>query len=94
MTDAVRTETRGAILEITLDRPKANAIDLATSKALHAAFRRLKDDPALRVAILTGAGDRFFSAGWDLKAAASGEEAPDTDFGEGRDQYAIVAVPA
>jgi crotonobetainyl-CoA hydratase len=83
MSDAVRTETRGAVLEITLDRPKANAIDLATSKALHAAFRRLKDDPALRVAILTGAGDRIFSAGWDLKAAASGEEAPDTDFGEG-----------
>jgi crotonobetainyl-CoA hydratase len=83
MTDAVRTEARGAVLEITLDRPKANAIDLATSKALHAAFRRLKDDPALRVAILTGAGDRIFSAGWDLKAAASGEEAPDTDFGEG-----------
>jgi crotonobetainyl-CoA hydratase len=83
MTEAVRTEVRGAVLEITLDRPKANAIDLATSKALHAAFRRLKDDPALRVAILTGAGDRIFSAGWDLKAAASGEEAPDTDFGEG-----------
>jgi crotonobetainyl-CoA hydratase len=83
MTDAVRTEIRGAVLEITLDRPKANAIDLATSQALHAAFRRLKDDPALRVAILTGAGDRIFSAGWDLKAAASGDEAPDTDFGEG-----------
>jgi crotonobetainyl-CoA hydratase len=83
MGEAVRLERRGAVLEITLDRPKANAIDLATSKALYAAFRTLKDDPALRVAILTGAGDRIFSAGWDLKAAASGEEAPDTDFGPG-----------
>jgi crotonobetainyl-CoA hydratase len=83
MGEAVRLERRGAILEITLDRPKANAIDLATSNALHQAFRTLKDDAALRVAILTGAGDRIFSAGWDLKAAASGNEAPDTDFGEG-----------
>ncbi|MDQ0395399.1 enoyl-CoA hydratase-related protein [Labrys monachus] len=83
MTEAVKLERRGAVLEITLDRPKANAIDLATSKALHAAFRTLEDDPALRVAILTGAGERIFSAGWDLKAVAAGTEEPDTDFGEG-----------
>src|SRR4029453_12633881 len=80
MSDAVKLERRGAVLEVTLDRPKANAIDLATSKALHAAFRTLQDDPDLRVAILTGAGERIFSAGWDLKAAASGAEEPDTDF--------------
>jgi crotonobetainyl-CoA hydratase len=83
MSDAVKLQRRGAVLEVTLDRPKANAIDLATSKELHAAFRALHDDTALRVAILTGGGDRIFSAGWDLKAAASGEEAPDTDFGPG-----------
>jgi len=83
MTDAVKLHRRGAVLEITLDRPKANAIDLKTSKALYAAFRTLQDDDALRVAILTGGGERIFSAGWDLKAAASGEEAPDTDFGPG-----------
>jgi crotonobetainyl-CoA hydratase len=83
MSEAVRLERNGAILEITLDRPRANAIDLRTSKALHAAFRTLQDDPSLRVAILTGAGDRIFSAGWDLKAAAAGTEEPDTDFGEG-----------
>ena len=83
MTEAVKRERRGAILEITLDRPRANAIDLATSRALHAAFRELHEDPALRVAILTGAGERIFSAGWDLKAAASGDEAPDTNFGPG-----------
>ncbi|MDQ0467310.1 enoyl-CoA hydratase-related protein [Labrys wisconsinensis] len=83
MSEAVKLERRGAVLEVTLDRPKANAIDLATSRALHAAFRTLQDDPALRVAILTGGGERIFSAGWDLKAAASGAEEPDTDFGPG-----------
>jgi len=71
---AVRAERRGAVLEITLDRPKANAIDAATSRALAAAFAAFRDDPALRVAIVTAAGERFFSAGWDLKAAAAGPE--------------------
>ncbi len=72
----------GEILVVTLDRPKANAIDAPTSRALYAAFARLRDDPALRVGILTGAGERFFSAGWDLKAAAAGEP-PDADWGPG-----------
>jgi crotonobetainyl-CoA hydratase len=69
----VRADVEGQILVVTLDRPKANAIDVATSEALHAAFDRLRTDPGLRAGILTGAGDRFFSAGWDLKAAAAGE---------------------
>ncbi len=43
-------------------------------------FLNFRDDPQLRVAIITGAGEKFFSAGWDLKAAAEGE-APDADFG-------------
>ena len=72
----------GYILEITLDRPKANAIDAKTSFAMGEAFIAFCDDPELRVAIITGAGERFFSAGWDLKAAAEGE-APDADFGPG-----------
>ena len=79
---AVRTERRGRVLEITLDRPKANAIDAATSQALGEAFRDLAADDGLSVAIVTGAGERFFSAGWDLKAAAEGE-APDADQGVG-----------
>jgi crotonobetainyl-CoA hydratase len=80
---AVRTEVRGGVLEVVLDRPKANAIDRATGIELHEAFVRLRDDDDLRVAILTGAGERFFSAGWDLKAAAAGEEDTSTDFGPG-----------
>ncbi len=82
MSDPVRREVDGHVLVITLDRPKANAVDVATSQALYDAFAQLQDDPALRVAILTGAGDRFFSAGWDLKAAAAGE-AVDADHGPG-----------
>jgi crotonobetainyl-CoA hydratase len=82
MSAAVRTEVVDEVLVVTLDRPKANAIDMATSQALYSAFRRLEDDPALRVGVVTGTGDRFFSAGWDLKAAAAGE-AVDADHGPG-----------
>ncbi|PSK89626.1 crotonobetainyl-CoA hydratase [Murinocardiopsis flavida] len=82
MGDAVRTTAADGVLTITLDRPKANAIDVATSRELYAAFARLRDDDALRVAVVTGAGERFFSAGWDLKAAAEGE-AIDADHGPG-----------
>jgi crotonobetainyl-CoA hydratase len=80
--DPVRTQVEGQTLIVTLDRPKANAIDVTTSRALYAAFDRLRQDPDLRVGILTGAGDRFFSAGWDLKAAAAGEGV-DADHGPG-----------
>ena len=69
----VHTEVRGATLIVTLDVPKANAINVATSMELYETFARLRDDTALRSAVLTGAGERFFSAGWDLKAAAEGE---------------------
>lgn len=78
---AVTLERRAAVLIITLDRPKANAIDVATSLELYAAFKSLNDDPALRVGIITGTG-RFFSAGWDLGAANDGE-AVDADHGPG-----------
>lgn len=78
---AVTLEPRGGILIITLNRPKANAIDVATSNELYAAFKTLNDDPALRVGIITGTG-RFFSAGWDLGAANDGE-AVDADHGPG-----------
>ena len=78
---AVNLEYRDGTLIITLDRPKANAIDVATSLELYAAFKTLNDDPALRVGIITGTG-RFFSAGWDLGAANDGE-AVDADHGPG-----------
>lgn len=82
MSEVIRTPRDGAVLEVTLDRPKANAIDAATSRRMGEVFAAFRDDPELRVAIVTGAGERFFCAGWDLKAAAAGET-PDTDFGAG-----------
>jgi len=80
--DSVYTEKRGSVLQVTLDRPKANAIDVATSRALGDVFARFRDDPDLRIAIITGAGEKFFCPGWDLKAAADGE-AVDSDYGVG-----------
>ncbi len=80
--DVVRTRRDGAVLEVTLDRPKANAIDAATSREMGRVFAAFRDDPALNVAIVTGGGEKFFSAGWDLKAAAAGEAA-DSDYGLG-----------
>lgn len=82
MNDVVQTRRDGSILEVVLDRPKANAIDLATSRMLGEVFREFRDDPELRVAILATAGEKFFSAGWDLKAAASGDSV-NGDFGVG-----------
>ena len=82
MSEGIETITDGSILEVRLNRPKANAIDLATSRRLNDIFSAFRDDPQLRVAIVTGAGDRFFSPGWDLKAAAAGEES-DEDWGVG-----------
>ncbi len=83
MTDnPIRTRREGGVLEVVLDRPKANAIDLTTSRAMGAVFADFRDDPELRVAIVTGGGEKFFCAGWDLKAAADGDEV-DSDYGVG-----------
>lgn len=87
MGDAVRFEQHGHVLEVTLDRPKVNAIDIVTSRQLGAAFCRLRDDPELRVGIVTAAGEKVFSAGWDIKAAQSGEEVGkwwEQDYGPGK----------
>ena len=72
----------GGIWEISLNRPKANAIDLATSRKMGEVFMAFRDDPDARVAILRAEGDKFFCAGWDLKAAADGD-AVDGDYGIG-----------
>lgn len=83
MTDTpIKTERRGHVLEVTLDRPKANAIDLATSRIMGEVFAAFRDDAELRVALLTAAGEKFFCPGWDLKAAAAGD-AVDGDYGVG-----------
>ncbi len=82
MTGPIETRKNGGILEVTLNRPKANAVDLATSKIMGDVFKEFRDDPDMRVALLTAAGEKFFCPGWDLKAAAGGDEV-DGDYGVG-----------
>jgi len=65
---SVRLEHDGAVLMVTIDRPRArNALSLQMSRELAAAWTELRDDPRLRVAVLTGAGEAAFCAGADLK---------------------------
>lgn len=72
MTDAVLYEMRGAVAIVTINRPEArNAINRAVREGIFAAFERFEADPEAQVAILTGAGDRAFCAGMDLKEAAA-----------------------
>jgi crotonobetainyl-CoA hydratase len=82
MPDGINSVRDGAVLEVTIERPKANALDRNASRRLNEVFTAFRDDPALRIAIVTGAGERFFCAGWDLKAAAAGEKS-DEDWGVG-----------
>jgi crotonobetainyl-CoA hydratase len=88
MTNEVDVKIDGHVMEVTLQRGKVNAIDVSTSQALAAAFSMFHRDTNLRVAILTGGGDKIFSAGWDLKALNAGEMQLDNwwetdDYGEG-----------
>jgi enoyl-CoA hydratase/carnithine racemase len=70
-------EVRNQCALITLNRPEQrNAMNIAAGKQLVEAFQRFDADPALRVAILTGAGDKAFSAGRDLKEIAAMGDAP------------------
>ena len=88
MTQHVEVARSGHILEVRLNKPKVNAIDHEMSRELGAAFAELRDDPELRVGILTAEGQKIFSAGWDLKAVNSGEMQLDNwwedgDYGDG-----------
>lgn len=68
--DWVTLKKHGRVLLITMNRPKANAINHAMSRAMHAAFDRLQKDDELSVGVLNSSLDRIFSGGWDLKEAA------------------------
>ena len=63
----------GTIFQIIINRPKVNAIDTPTSRKLGEAFVYFRDNPELKVCIITGAGEKIFSAGWDLKSLDSGD---------------------
>lgn len=88
MTNGVEVTRRGRVLEVKMNRPKVNAIDIPMSQALGEAFAELRDDPDLWAGIITAEGDRIFSAGWDLKALNDGEMQLDNwwetaDYGQG-----------
>ena len=83
MADEVLRERRGHVEILTINRPEArNAINRATAIALGDALDACESDDDVWVVILTGAGDKAFSAGMDLKAFAAGEF-PVTDKGFG-----------
>ena len=75
MSDAmsdVLIDKRGPVLWLTINRPEQrNALTSDVLGALTGALRGAKDDPSLRAIVITGAGDRAFCAGGDLKSAAS-----------------------
>jgi enoyl-CoA hydratase/carnithine racemase len=74
MADEVLYAVEGRMVVITLNRPEArNAINGAVATAMQEILHRFESDPEVWVAILTGAGNRAFSAGADLKAMAAGE---------------------
>ena len=74
---------RGPILEVTLSKGKANAISAEDSRELNHMWEAFRDHPEQRFAILTGKGEKFFCAGWDLKNVAVSGEASDSDYGSG-----------
>jgi enoyl-CoA hydratase len=79
----VEFATENEIALVTINRPEArNAVDRPTAAALAGAFRRFDNDPALSVAILSGAGGTF-CAGADLKAVATDRGNRVTEEGDG-----------
>src|SRR4051812_9577312 len=73
----------GAVVTLTVNRPEArNALDGETVDAVMAALEAIERDPGVRCAILTGAGDRAFAAGADIKAMAGMDPAEARAFAE------------
>src|SRR5581483_2001671 len=80
----ILVERAGAVVWITINRPKAlNSLDPATHQELHAAFDQYAADPTLRVAVITGTGERAFCVGSDIKGPilTSIEQYPPSGFG-------------
>jgi enoyl-CoA hydratase len=74
MAEEVLRERQGHVEVLTINRPEArNAINAAVSQAMSAALDELTEDDDCWVVVITGSGDKAFSAGMDLKAFSSGE---------------------
>ena len=77
MSEAVLYETRGPAAWVTLNRPdKLNALNGAVLEGLQAALDRAVADDEVKVVVVTGAGERAFSAGYDLSAEAAHSDIP------------------
>ena len=70
--DPILLEKKGYIAVVTINHPPANTWDLATMEAFEAVMGKLEGDSEVRVVIITGAGEKCFSAGFDVKDAANG----------------------
>jgi enoyl-CoA hydratase len=82
----ILVETRGAVTLVTLNRPQAlNALSSAVLEDLIAAFSAFEADETQRCAVLTGAGDKAFAAGADIKEMA---DKPSSEFYSG-DMFAL-----
>jgi crotonobetainyl-CoA hydratase len=80
---AALTERRGNVMIITINRPEArNAVNAAVSTAVGDALEQAQHDPDVRAVVITGAGDKSFCAGADLKAIARRENLYHPDHGE------------
>uniref|UniRef100_UPI001954DEF9 enoyl-CoA hydratase-related protein n=1 Tax=Serratia marcescens TaxID=615 RepID=UPI001954DEF9 len=70
---AVRFTLADHVARVTIDRPEVmNAVDQATEQELQAIWTRIEADRSVRVVVLTGAGERAFSTGADMKGGSGG----------------------
>jgi enoyl-CoA hydratase len=79
----IQVEVERAVATVTVDRPDAmNALDVTTLTELRDRLAELKDDEHVRAVVLTGAGDRAFIAGADIKAMSAMDVAAARSWGE------------
>jgi enoyl-CoA hydratase len=79
----VSCERDGAIAVVTIERPEAmNALDVPTLSALRESLLALRRDAEVRVIVLTGAGDRAFAAGADIKYMSGLDQAGAKEWGQ------------
>lgn len=79
--DKIKVTTEGSVATITVDNPAANTWDIESLGALKVVIEALNADRDIYALVLTGAGDKFFSAGADLKLFASGDTKVAADMG-------------
>jgi E-phenylitaconyl-CoA hydratase len=91
---SIQLQIEGPIATLRLDRPEVlNAIDETMRRDIQAAWRQIADDRAIRVGIITGAGERAFSAGADLKAAQPTLSHAERTYGDGMNDALTHGMP-